>query len=69
MIMMNNYDIRANQQDWGITPTTTKKSGLDGWYVDNTGAYTPMGAPDTTWRGKLSDYWEKFLQIIYLDPE
>lgn len=69
MMMMNNYDIRANQKDWGIRPTTTKKSGLDGWYVDNTGAYTPMGAPDTTWRGQLSNYWDKLLQIIYLDPE
>ena len=69
MIMMNNYDIWENQKDWGIRPTTNKNSGLNGWYVDNAGAYTPMGAPDTTWRGKLSNYWDKLLKIIYLEPE
>jgi len=67
--MMNNYDIRASQSDWGVTPSSSKKDGVGGWYLDNTGAYTPMGAPDTTWRGRLSNYWDKFLNFIYLDPE
>jgi hypothetical protein len=41
---------------------------MGGWYLNNAGAYTPMAAPDTTWRGKLSNYWDKLLKIIYLEP-
>lgn len=68
-VMMSNYDIRATQNDWGITPSSSRQDGTGGWYLNNYGAYTPMAAPDTTWRGKLANYWDKLLKVIYLDPE
>ena len=67
--MMNAHDIRANQSQWGIDPSNVQNSGVGGWYLNNAGAYTPMAAPDTTWRGKLSNYWDKLLKIIYLEPQ
>ena len=69
MMMMTNYDIRSSQSDWGIVPSSSRQDGTGGWYLNNAGAYTPMAAPDTTWRGQLANYWDKFLKIIYLDPE
>lgn len=66
--MMNSYNIQTNQAQWGIDSVDSQASGMGGWYLNNAGAYTPMAAPDTTWRGKLSNYWDKLLKIIYLEP-
>jgi hypothetical protein len=66
--MMNSYNIQTNQAQWGIDSVNSQASGMGGWYLNNAGAYTPMAAPDTTWRGKLSNYWDKLLKIIYLEP-
>lgn len=67
--MMNSYNIQTNQAQWGIDSVDSQASGMGGWYLNNAGAYTPMSAPNTTWRGKLSNYWDKFLKFIYLEPQ
>lgn len=66
--MMNKYDIRSHQSGWGISPSDSSANGLGGWYLNDGGAYVPMAAPDSTWRGKMYNWWEKLKKVIYLEP-
>ena len=67
--LMSSYDIRANQKGWGISPQKSSLNGLNGWFLNDGGAYVPLAAPDSTWRGKMYNWWEKLKKIIYLEPE
>lgn len=67
--MMSQYGIRANQSEWGIQSQKGTGSGLNGWYLNDGGAYVPMAAPDSTWRGKMVNWWEKLKKIVYLEPD